>query len=103
MTRVTLPTRISIQTAHQIYTVTDTRSDTKWWAELHIGNETVQMQIDTGAAKSLMPYKVYEQLRSNKPICSTDTGFQSYTKHPIDIAGFVVLPKKYKDKSVDVK
>ena len=55
------------------------------------------------AAKSLMPYKVYEQLESKQPVRSTDKGFQSYTKHPIDVEGFVVLPTKYKDKCIDVK
>ena len=73
----------------------------EWWETVNVGTSEVLMQIDTGAVRSLMPYKVYTALdKSTKEpltLSKTDQKFQSYTKHSIKVEGKVSLQVKYKD------
>jgi len=61
------------------------------------------MQIDTGATKSLLPYKVFKDMLCDTPITKTARKFKSYTHHPIKVEGYVTLPTRYKNKFVDVQ
>ena len=61
------------------------------------------MQIDTGATKSVLPYKVFKDMLCDTPITKTARKFKSYTHHPIKVEGYVTLPTRYKNKFVDVQ
>ena len=45
--------------AHLINTVSDNAVTDDWWEELKVEGQPVYMQIDTGAACSLMPYEEF--------------------------------------------
>ena len=59
------------------------------------------MQIDTGATKSVLPYKVLKYMLCDTPITKTARKYKSYTHHPIKVEGYVTLPTRYKNKFVD--
>ena len=61
------------------------------------------MQIDTGATKSLLPYKVFNDMLCDTPITKTARKFKSYTHHPIKVEGYATLPTRYTNKFVDVQ
>ena len=61
------------------------------------------MQIDTGAARLLMPYEELIKLKTKQPIFESDRQLKSYTKHPIKTEGRVILPTSYKGRSVDIQ
>jgi transposase InsO family protein len=74
----------------------------EWWEEVSVKGETLRVQIDTGAAQSLIPFKLFKRMNCQVPIVPSDRKFQSYTRHPIQVEGQVKLPTRYKDKCVDV-
>ena len=56
--------------AHLINIVTDAeRSD--WWESMEVDGTNIEMQIDTGATKSLMPFNVFRDMNCNQPITKT--------------------------------
>ena len=62
-----------------------------------------KMQIDTGAAQSLLPYEDYIKLQTGEPLKKSDKRFQSYTKHLIEVKGYIILPTRYKARSINIK
>ena len=88
--------------AHLINTVTDAGKH-DWWECIEVDGFHIDMQIDTGATKSLLPYKVFKDMLCDTPITKTARKFKSYTHHPIKVEGYVTLPARYKNKFVDVQ
>ena len=94
---------VSTVTEELISTATDSSPDT-WWANIEVGRHPLRMQIDTGAAQSLIPYKAFQKLNlSPKHLAMTDRKFQSYTQHPIEVKGRITLPTKFKGMAVDIQ
>ena len=94
--------------AHLISSVTDTISavdeDTdSWWANVEIEGARLKMQIDTGAAQSLLPFQTYKKLETNKKLIATSRKFQSYTNHPIEVKGCIILPTQYNGRTVKIQ
>ena len=88
--------------AHLINTVTD--AGKRDWCEcIEVDGFHIDIQIDTGATKSLLPYKVFKDMLYDTPITKTTRRFKSYTHHPITVEGYVTLPTRYKNKVVDVQ
>lgn len=85
-----------------ISSVAEDNTDT-WWATVAIGEQRIKMQIDTGAAQSLLPYKLYKKIKTDRPLQAPDRKFQSYTRHQIDVKGRVTLPTQYKSKTVNIQ
>ena len=88
--------------AHFINTVTDA-GKREWWECIEVDGFHIAMQIDTGATKSLLPYKVFKDMLCDTPITKTARKFKWYTHHPIKVEGYVTLPTRYKKKFVDVQ
>ena len=61
------------------------------------------MQIDTGAAQSLLPFQTYKKLEMNKKLIATSRKFQSYTNHPIEVKSCIILPTQYKGRMVKIQ
>ena len=87
--------------AHLINTVTDAGQH-DWWECIEVDGFHIDMQIDTGVTKSLLPYTVFKDMLCDTPITKTALKFKSYTHHPIKVEGYVTLPTRYKNKFVDV-
>ena len=88
--------------AHLINTVNDAGKH-DWWECIEVDGFHIDMQIDTGATKSLLPYKVFKDMLCDTPITKTARKFKSYTHNPIKVEGYVTLPTRYKNKFVDVQ
>ncbi len=74
-----------------------------WWENIEVNGHTIRVQLDTGAARSIMPYEVFKTMNFKGPLVQSNCKFESYTHHPIKMEGYVTLPTRYKDKCVDVK
>ena len=74
-----------------------------WWECIEVDGFHIDMQIDSGATKSLLPYKVLKNMLCDAPITKTARKFKSYTHHPVQVEGYVTLPTRYKNKVVDVQ
>ena len=74
-----------------------------WWADVEIEGARLKMQIDTGAAQSLVPFHTYKKLETNKKLIATSRKFQSYTNHPIEVKGCIILPTQYKGRMVKIQ
>ena len=83
--------------------MSDNADTNDWWEELKVKGQPVYMQIDSGAARSLMPYEEFIKPETKQPIFESDRQFKSYTKHPIKTEGRVILPTSYKGGPVDVQ
>ena len=68
--------------AHLINTVTDAGKHDRWKC-IEVDGFHIDMQIDTSATKSLLPYKVFKDMLCDTPITKTARKFKSYTHHPI--------------------
>ena len=56
---------------------------------LEVENQAVQMELDTGAAVSLLSYKTYEKLLSNKHLDKSTTQLTTYSGESIKVQGVV--------------
>lgn len=45
------------------------------------------MEIDTGAAESLMPHSLFKTLHTCYNLVPSDCQFRSFTEHPVDVIG----------------
>ena len=83
--------------AHLVNAVQPTKgTQGEWWEEINIGGVNTQIQLDTGAAKSFMSAKTYNQMTEKPPICPTKRKYQSYTQHPIPLLSTAVFPVVWK-------
>ena len=57
-----------------------------------LGNETVPMQLDTGAAVSVIPESNHRRVLSKYPLQTSSITLKSYTGDLIPIAGKVEIP-----------
>ena len=90
-------------TEELISTATDSSPDT-WWANVEVEGQPLRMQVDTGAAQALIPYKPCQKLNlSPKRLAESDRKFQSYTQHPMEVKGRITLPTQYKGTTVDIQ
>ena len=80
-----------------------TNKTREWWEQMEIEGRPIECQIDTGAAQSLLPYNDFIKLETGQKLQKSDRQFQSYTKHAINVEGYVILPTCYKDRFVNVK
>jgi hypothetical protein len=84
-------------------TVNKINENNEWFAKVKLTDKTVNCQIDTGATQSLIPFKLWKRLgksHSEYNLHTTQKQFQSYTQHPIEVAGRVDLPVVYKKQSI---
>lgn len=94
----------SYEDMHLVSKIADSSTEaSEWWEKVDIEGHLVRCQIDTGAAQSLLPYSSFVKLQTGQQLQKSDRCFQSYTKHPIRVEGFVTLPTCYKGKCVHIK
>ena len=77
--------------------------DSRWWSEVSLEGKTIVVQLDTGATKSILPHHVYKNLKLDKPLLPTSCKLKSYTNHPLQVAGKVLLQTEYKGKVQNVE
>ncbi len=87
---------------HQIHTVSDKAGADEWWETVKINEQGTRAQIDTGSSQSLISHLLYKKLKCG-PLRKSDKRFQSYTKHPIKVHGYVYLPTTYKHHQANIK
>ena len=61
--------------AHLINTVTDADKH-DWWECIEVDGLHIDMQIDTGATKSLLPYNIFKDMLCDTPITKTARKFK---------------------------
>ncbi len=66
---------------------------------VHINNTPVKMEIDTGAAVSVISYKNFKSLKLNVKLEKTSVVLTTYTKQPIVPAGVCYVDVSYQDKT----
>ena len=54
---------------------------------LQVNEHPLYMEIDTGAAVSIVPFATYNKLFPNLPVDPSTVCFSSYTGDPITVAG----------------
>ena len=58
---------------------------------LEMENQAVQMEIDKGAAVSLVSYQMYEKLLLNKPLEKSTMQLTNYSGETITVQGVVIV------------
>ena len=86
---------------HMISSV-DSNTSSMWWQEIIINGKSVQVQIDTGASKSIMPLKTYEQLCPSIKLKKSSSKLRSYTNHQLTVLGSCTVPITYKDRTAEI-
>ena len=89
-------------TQYHINTVTHKVAPNEWCENVSIDEKSTIIQIDTGAAQSLLPYSIFLPLAPKKYLVESDRQFQPYTHHPIKV-GYVKLTTSYKNQSAVIK
>jgi len=78
-------------------------ANSDWWENILISGTSVRIHIDTGAVKSLLPYKLFKSLNFDKyQLKKTSSKLQSYTGHDIPVRGRAILATSYKNTTVNV-
>ena len=102
--------------AHLINTVTDTGKH-NWWECIEVDGFHIDMQIDTDATKSLLPYKVFKDMLCDTPIMedslqiqvvhtsSNQSGRLRHTTHSLQeqVRGCPVLRGSCQSKAIVVR
>ena len=73
-----------------------------WTTELNVGGKQIAFQLDTGAMCNVLPFHEIEKMHCTDTIKPTEVPLRSYSGHTIKPAGFVTLPVKYKDRTIDL-
>jgi hypothetical protein len=61
------------------------------------------MEIDTGAAVSIIPEEIYETKLSNYPLIKSDVVLQTYSGERLRVLGEVQLPVQYQGQNAQLK
>ena len=51
----------------------------------------------------MLSFQTYKKLETNKKLIVTSRKFESYTNHPIEVKGCIILPTQYKDRTVKIQ
>ena len=89
----TLPTDESIQPSeYELYKVTSGTSGHKpFEVELELDGHPVIMEIDTGASKSVIPWKVYKEKFTKKPLEETSLQLKTYDGQLLEVKGTIIV------------
>ena len=60
------------------------------------------MEVDTGAAKTIMPEKTFRELWPRRSLDKTDVQLQSYLGEPIPVVGSAVVHTNYQNQTADL-
>ncbi|XP_071954147.1 uncharacterized protein [Antedon mediterranea] len=77
-------------------------SNSEWHETVIVDGEPVRIQIDTGAAASIMSYSWVKNKKLNHKLKPTSLKLQSYTSHALEVKGCITLPTTYKKCTVDI-
>ena len=80
----------------------DIKDKNRWTTELNVGGKQITLQLDTGAMFNVLPFHEIEKMHCTDIIKHTEVPLTSYSDHAIKPAGFVTLPVKYKDRTIDL-
>ena len=75
----------------------------EWYEELTVQNKAVKFQLDTGAKRNVLPYKIIEDLGIQCHVEKTQIKLKSYSGHQIPTRGVVKLPCEHKGKVHNVQ
>ena len=67
---------------------------------VRIEDTDFQMEVDTGAAASIMSYTDYERYFKYLALRPVNKSFHAYTGTPLDIAGQVLVDVKHNDQQM---
>jgi hypothetical protein len=65
------------------------------WVNLQFNDQHLKMELDTGAAISLLPYKVYQKQFSDVPLHHSSVKLRMYSGHHIAVTGSITCTAKY--------
>ena len=88
--------------AHLIHSVSQ-KGAGDWWENIMIDGVKARVQIDTGAAQSLLSYELFKTLKTRDKLAKSDKKFKSYTDHRIEPIGCLTVTTSYKERSAEVK
>ena len=80
-----------------VYTMPEVR---KYQANIRVDNENIVMEIDTGAAVSIIPQELYETKLSHLPLSKSKAVLKTYSGERLQVLGEVQLPVRYQGQSV---
>ena len=80
-----------------VYTLPEVR---KYQANIRVDNENIVMEIDTGAAVSIIPQELYETKLSHLPLSKSKAVLKTYSGERLQVLGEVQLPVRYQGQSV---
>ncbi len=73
--------------------------DTEWIETVRLNNHPIDMKVDTGSAKNILPVAMYKQVRQRKEaLQKTKVTLTSYSGHRVKPVGKGNLLCEYKDK-----
>ena len=67
-----------------------------------VDGQPVNMEVDTGAAKTIMPEKAFRKLWPGRSLDKTDVRLQSYLGEPIPVVGSVIVQVEYEDQRANL-
>ncbi|XP_054274663.1 uncharacterized protein K02A2.6-like [Macrosteles quadrilineatus] len=83
---------------HEIYQL-HSKSNDKFMLEVKVEGRLMTMELDTGAALSIVSYDTFKLLNSPKRIFKTNVQLKTYTGEIINPRGVVFVNVQYKDQS----
>ena len=79
-----------------VYTMPEVR---KYQVNIRVDNENIVMEIDTGAAVSIIPQELYETKLSHLPLSKSKVVLKTYSGERLQVLGEVQLPVQYQGQS----
>ena len=67
-----------------------------------LNGKPVSMEVDTGAAKTIMPEKTFRELWPGRSLDKTDVQLQSYLGEPIPVLGSALVHTNYQKQTADL-
>ncbi|XP_037504865.1 uncharacterized protein K02A2.6-like [Rhipicephalus sanguineus] len=89
----------------ELFSISQVKNGTpKYVITVEIGNEIVPMEVDSGAARSIISVNEFRKLQVAKrmKVDKCDTQLVTWTKEGLDVLGKVSVPVKFKDRELQL-
>ena len=83
-----------------LYHVHSKNKNEPYVVNVNVQNVTVSMEIDTGASRSTISEKVYNDKLSQFPLSECSISLTSYSGQNVPVLGCIRVPLTYKDKTI---
>ena len=85
-----------------LYTMKEHRSSSPIKISLQINNQPLQMEVDTGAAVSLISQRTYQEYLSQIPLEKSDILLKTYTREQVPVLGKMKVRVSYLQQSQEL-